>query len=299
MFEEYKDLNLLNFIDKFASDDDCHDYLSRYKWASGFVCSKCQNQTYWNHHASRFKRVCKSCRHVESVTANTLFHKLKFNIRKAFFILFELSSTTKGLSAEMVSRKYAINRKTAQLFCRKVRTAMKSSLAHPLAGSCEVDEAVVGGKQEGKRGRGAINKKKMAVVIQTNGAKGITRAYCQHIRDFSALELQKIFDKHIAKQAQVLTDEWTGYEPIAEKWNITQQKSKPKENFTLMHRFIQQFKAWLRGTHHHVSEKYFQGYLDEYCFRFNRHLYKESIFNKLVGRMMTSPPMYKVNINYL
>jgi hypothetical protein len=106
------------------------------------------------------------------------------------------------------------------------------------------------------------------------------------IKDFSSKELEKILDRHIDKSARIVADKWTGYSPKQEKWQLELKKSRPKENFTLMHRFIQQLKGWLRGIHHHVSEKHLQGYLDEYCFRFNRYLFKEAAFDKLIQRMM-------------
>jgi len=294
MFEEFKGQSLISFIDKFKSDEDCLNYLKYYKWKNGFSCSKCAHNQCWVTESKPFHKTCKSCRHCESVTASTLFHKIKFSIRKAFLIIFDITCSTKGMSAEALAHKYDINRKTALLFTKKIRVAMKSSESFPLEGDCEVDEAVIGGKKEGKRGRGAKGKKKISVVIEKNN-RGITRAYCQKITDFSANELRKIFEKHINKNAQVTTDEWTGYIPIIEDWNITQEKSRPKHNFNLMHRFIQQLKGWLRGIHHHVSERHLQGYLDEYCYRMNRHLFRNSIFDKFIQRMvMHSHVSYKM-----
>lgn len=289
-FEEFKGESLINFMDKFKTDEDCLHYLKHYKWKDGFICSKCGHSHFWTTSNKTFHRTCKACRHCESVTSNTFFHKLKFSIRKAFYMAFDITCSTKGMSAEALARKYEVNRKTALLFTKKMRTVMKSSESFPLTGSCEVDEAVIGGKKEGKRGRGAIGKKKISVVIEKNN-KGITRAYCEKIKDFSSTELSKIFTRHISKGAQVTTDEWTGYLPIMKDWNITQQKSKPAQNFTLMHRFIQQLKAWLRGIHHHVSEKHLQGYLDEFCYRFNRHCFRDSIFDGFIQRTMKHKPI--------
>jgi len=79
---------------------------------------------------------------------------------------------------------------------------------------------------------------------------------------------------------------------------VTESKSKPGINFNLMHRFIQQLKGWLRGIHHHASAKYLQGYLDEYCFRFNRHGNKEIIFDKLVSRMVCQSPVNLKKLEY-
>ena len=62
----------------------------------------------------------------------SLFHRLKFGLRKAFFICFEMTTTTKGLSASQVARRYEISRQTAHYFMQKVREAMKSSESHKM-----------------------------------------------------------------------------------------------------------------------------------------------------------------------
>ena len=43
---------------------------------------------------------------------------------------------------------------------------MSSDGTHPLEGICEVDEILTGGKQEGKRGRGAKGKKKASILTE-------------------------------------------------------------------------------------------------------------------------------------
>lgn len=296
MIEQFKGASLIDFINKFPNEEKCKYYLAEIKWQNGFVCSKCNHNTFWEKKDDPFHKVCKSCRHIESVTSNTLFHKVKFDLRKAFFIIFEMSTTSKSCSALAMAKKYDINRKTAWLFMHKVRKAMASSGQHPLTGSSEVDETLFGGKASGKRGRGAIKKKKATIVIEKAQPGGISRAYARSITNFSSQELRKIFELHIQKGiTNVATDKWKGYLPLAEEWNITQSKSKPGQNFNLMHRFIQQLKSWLRGIHHHASGRYLQAYLDEYCYRFNRHKAKESIFNNLLDRMIKHQPVkYKL-----
>ena len=82
----FKGQNLLEFSDGFKTDLDCKEYLSVIKWKDSFKCVKC------NHRAAQvrkdFSRTCNICGHTESATANTLFHKVKFGVRKAFFICF-------------------------------------------------------------------------------------------------------------------------------------------------------------------------------------------------------------------
>jgi len=297
MFSEFKDTSLLKFVDYFNSDETCLAYLKKYKHAGEYQCHRCGHPHFWE--GKKSSRVCKSCRYSESITANTLFHKLKFSLRKAFHMLFEMSTTTKSVSSIIMAQKYEITQKTAWLFMSKVRKAMASSTHHPLTGVCEVDESMMGGKRSGKVGRGASNKKKVVIAIEKQGEIGVKRMYAMQISAFSTQELSKIFTKHLSDKATINTDLWRGYLPLKKKYTLVQQKSKPTENFQLMHRCIQQLKGWIRGVHHSVSSTHLQGYLDEYCFRFNRHLFKNSIFDLLVQRMIAHPPVTKANLNSL
>lgn len=291
MIEQFKGTNLIDFMDRFSNDEKCKKYLADIKWADGFMCDKCRHTHFWMKKTDPFVRVCKSCRHINSATANTLFHKVKFGLRKAFLILFEMSTTTKGCSSPVMARKYGINQKSAWLFMSKVRNAMASSGQYPLTGSCEVDEILIGGKREGKPGRGAAGKKKASIVVEKDAKGNIKRAYGLRIANFSTQELRKIFDQHIDIDAQVETDLWRSYTSLAKSWKISQSKSNPPENFQTIHRLIQQLKSWIRGIYHKVSDAHLQGYLDEFCFRINRCLHKETNFHTLLKRMMANQPM--------
>lgn len=294
--EQFKGTNLIEFMDRFSTEEKCKNYLLEIKWKDGFVCDKCGHESYWTKKDNPYVRVCKGCRHISSVTSNTLFHKLKFPLRKAFMILFEMSTTTKGCSSPVMARKLGINQKTAWLFMSKVRQAMKSSGNYPLEGRCEVDEILIGGQVPGKRGRGSGGKKKASILIEKDNKGGIKRAYGLKIDNFSSEELRKIFDQHVSKKAKAETDLWRGYSPLKTEWDISQSKSNPKENFQTIHRFIQQLKSWLRGIFHQVKSRYLQGYLDEFCYRINRHLFRDQLFDNLINRMMRHEPVNKYQL---
>ena len=132
--------NLLEFAERFKTDENCKEYLAKIKWEESYFCARCSNKTYQIR--TDHSRTCNKCSHTESSTANTLFHKVKFGVRKAFFICFEMSTTTKSLSASYMGVRYGVTEKTARLFMHKVRQAMKSSENNPMEGNVEVDEFV-------------------------------------------------------------------------------------------------------------------------------------------------------------
>jgi len=146
--EIFKGQNLLEFSDRFKTDSSCKEYLALLKWKEGFKCIKC------NHPASQFRkdfsRICNVCSHIEPATSNTLFHKVKFGVRKAFFICFEKATGTKSLSAGYMGVRYGVTEKTARLFMLKIREAMSSCGNDPMDGNVHVDEFVLGGREQGK-----------------------------------------------------------------------------------------------------------------------------------------------------
>ena len=58
------------------------------------------------------------------------------------------------------------------------------------------------------------------------------------IEDFSARSLRYIFINNISREAEVTTDKWKGYRPIAKAYNITQMKSANGLNFKALHTMI-------------------------------------------------------------
>jgi hypothetical protein len=291
----FKGQNLLEFSDRFKTDENCKEYLSTLKWEDGYKCVKC------NHSASQirkdFSRICNVCSHIESATANTLFHKVKFGVRKAFFICFEMATSTKSLSASYMGVRYGVTEKTARLFMHKIREAMSSSGHNPMDGIVHVDEFVLGGREQGKVGRSYESKKKKAVTaIQLTDDGKVKRMYSMRIEDFSARSLQYIFINFISKEANVTTDKWRGYRPIKKAYNITQIESNNGLNFKALHTMIHQIKSWIRTTYSWVSDFNINRYFNEFSFRINRSQTKATIFNNLIVKMVKGDKIYQTEI---
>ena len=278
MEQRFKSLSLFEFQERFSSAEDCILYLVDLKWGKGFRCKKCGHRHSCSGKAAH-SRQCTSCRYVESPTAQTLLHQVKFDLLKAFYIVYFVSTNKKGITSTELSRKLNLRQKTCWSFKRKVMKAMKSSGNHPITGKAEVDETVFGGQETGVKGRNNNNKKLVVIGIEKK-KKGISRMYAR-----------------VIEKADVTTDKWTGYKPLKKNFeNLTQIYSGKKGgNFPDLHRAIMNMKAWLRGVHHHVND--LQDYLDEYCYRFNRSFMKENIFDNLLIRMVNSSPCLVKNIS--
>lgn len=292
MEQKFKSLTIFEFQERFSDEKSCMNYLTELKWANSFECPKCGNNKYCSGHKDHIRQ-CSKCNYLVSPTSGTLFHKVKFPLLKAFYIVYYMSTSSKGIASTELSRKLGLRQKTCWLFKLKVMQAMKSSGNYKIEGKVEVDETVVGGQEEGVVGR-KNEKKKIIVFAAERKGKGISRLYGKVIPNSSAKELGAFMKTCITPEASIRTDEWTGYRPLKKEFvNLEQVPSGNKgENFPDLHRVIMGFKGWLRGIHHHTE--YLQAYVDEYTYRFNRNFMKEKIFDNLMRRMVNgSPCTYK------
>ena len=153
-------------------------------------------------------RPCFSYMYDESVTANTLFHKCKLNLLKAFEIAFRVSVRKKGMSSCELSKEVGCNQKSAWLFKGKLQEAMKSSELYPLSGNVDVDEFAIGGHDELCQGRSKGDKKIIVVGIERvrnkKNNETIGRAYCKAIENYSSEEISALFHSHIGEDAVVI-----------------------------------------------------------------------------------------------
>lgn len=293
--EQFVGQNILNFIKELPDDDACKAYLAKIKWQDGFTCMKCGHSK--GCEKSGYKYQCYGCQHVESSTANTLFHKVKFGLQKAFCVVFEMSTSSKSVSSIQMGKRFDIRQGTAWYFMQKVRKAMKSSQDYPLSDLVHVDEFTVGGKELGKQGRSYGSKKKKAVIaVGLSKKHQVKRVYVKSIDDYSSKSLTPIFEEHISTTAQVVTDKWRGYEPLKKQYTIEQKYSDNGKNFKELHIIIMQLKSWLRAIPTHVTKWHIQAYFDEFCFRINRSQFKQSIFHKAIERMVIAKPIYQKEI---
>lgn len=280
--------NIIEFSKQFSNPEACYKYLDNCKWAEGYTCCKCANNNYSIGHKP-YNRPCTRCKYDESPTARTLFHKLKFAIEKAFFIVFLVATGKKGNSSYELSRRLSLRQKTCYNFKRKVIKGMQEDSAALLRGQVEVDAFQVGGPEAGKYGRSKGKKTEVVLAIKTS-AYGITRAYGQVINGSGSKELGAFFERYIAPDAGIKTDGWRGYRPLKGIYPFLRQYASNKgKSLKLVHRYIMMFKCWLRGIHHRV--KHLQVYLDEYNYRFNNLKEYKDIFADLLGRMVKGEPV--------
>lgn len=125
LFNKY--LTYDEFRSVFPDHLTCYRYLEKSKWGHGFSCKKCGNEKYSSSHKS-FSRRCSKCGYLESITAYTIFHGIKFPIEKAFYITFRVTRGRKDYTLDELAETLDMRKNTVWKFKNKIEQTLES---HP------------------------------------------------------------------------------------------------------------------------------------------------------------------------
>jgi hypothetical protein len=104
----------------FNSEDACYNLLEDLKWQKGFECLKCGNEKYSKGKGERARR-CTKCGTNESITSNTIFHRLHFSILKGFYLLFLVNKHGDTLVSKDLSEIVDLRLATCWKFSKKIK----------------------------------------------------------------------------------------------------------------------------------------------------------------------------------
>ncbi len=147
------DVNLVDLIEKYGSEEKCRAYLEELRWPNGPVCPRCESESV-SRIVERHQFDCNSCRYQFSVTAGTLFHDSHLPLWKWFLGIYLIAESKKGISAKQLQRMLKVSYKTAWYMGHRIREAMGDDDQPLLRGIIEADETFLGGKYR-KRFRSA------------------------------------------------------------------------------------------------------------------------------------------------
>jgi transposase-like protein len=282
----------------FGSEEGCRDYLFRLRWPNGFQCPRCQHPRAWPTGTERFQ--CAACHYQVSVTAGTIFQDTHKPLTLWFRAMWWITSQKTGVSALGLQRVLGLGSyKTAWTWLHKLRRAMVRPGRDRLTGRIEVDDTYVGGPEEGRRGRGTLEKAILVVAAQEDG-RGIGRIRMRRVKDCSAESLHGFVQEAVEPGSVVHTDGWQGYGGLKQKGyrhevtEIVHSGKTGSELLPRVHRVVSLLKRWMGGTHQGaVSHDHLDYYLDEFTFRFNRRKssHRGKLFYRLVQQAANVAPV--------
>ncbi|HVT64378.1 MAG TPA: IS1595 family transposase [Mycobacteriales bacterium] len=280
--------SLMEFMSDFPDDDACLEWLwsTRYANEDGTAyCPKCSANRTFTKYATKQQRqswTCSGCGHHVHPTAGTIFHKSSTSLHLWFYAMYLMTSTRCGISAKQLERELGVTYKTAWRMFHLIRNELMYQDDEPLSGAVEMDEMYFAGKTKRagevtKRRPGKPVPKRSSAPVFGMVERGGGRVRAVHVEDTKTVTLLPHVMKYVVPESVVYTDEYSSY------------KSLPKHGYdhrTISHKdsvyvsgdvhtqtiegFWSLVRRGIAGTHHMVSAKHLQGYLNEYVFRYNR-----------------------------
>jgi transposase-like protein len=284
---------------RFADETHCHQALVKLRWPEGFCCPRCHHPKGWLLH-SRPVYECAHCHHQTSLTAGTLFHHTKLPLVKWFWALYGVSADKGSISALRLTKLIGVSWVTAHRMLRKLRRAMGDrNQRYQLEGVIEFDDAFIGGKRAGKRGRGAAGKTVILVACEHNDGKPGFVAM-QAVKQVTQENVRAFAQQTLSPGQTLHTDALNALRVLAEEHHHIAKVTPPEmasEWLPWVHVVISNLKSYLLGTYHGISSRYVQEYLDEFCYRLNRRFWEEQIPMRLLTLCATHEPVFLKPVN--
>ena len=290
--------DLTEFEARFATEEACRQYLFRLRWPDGFRGPRCGGEKYGPRRGVLLK--CAACGHQASVTAGTIFPDTRSPLRWWFRAMGWVAAQKNGARALGLQRVLGLRSyEKAWTWLHKLRRAMVRPGGDRLAGTVEVDETYLGGREEGVRGRGTEKKALIGVAAQEDG-RSIGRIRRRRIPDASAGSLIPFIENSVEPGSVIHTDGGLGYEPWEKKGYqpmvtvLRGPEESPSELMPRVHLVVSLLKRWLVGTPPGaVSHKHLDDYRDEFTFRFNRRRSRSrgKLFFRLVQHAVNIEPV--------
>ncbi len=300
-------MNIREAYEKFASDEQCLQYIQQMRWPDGIVrCPECGEKNVKrverkseSKNRRKWFYLCleKTCHNQFSPTSGTLFSDTHLPLIVWFQAITLMLNAKKGLSAKQLQRDLGIGGyKTAWYLNHRIREAMAQGDIPKLGGIVEIDETYVGGKVSGK-GQSYARKQKQVVMgaIQRGGQLRL-----QHVTGATVGTFREFITENVSDDAErVMTDQHRAYPAaLAPKFSarhetvnhIIGEYVRGNATTNSIESAFSLFKRGIVGNFHKVSIKHLQRYLNEFSYRFNRRE-DDSAFMETVRRLAGFKPL--------
>lgn len=300
--------SLVEFMRTFPDDAACLEYLwkSRYAPDGGHaVCPKCGVERRFKKYAMSNRRTswtCTGCSWHVHPTAGTIFHKSSTSLHLWFYAMYLMVSTRCGISAKQLERELGVTYKTAWRMFHLIRNQLMEQDDEPLNGDIEMDEMFVGGKPRASdRAKWAESANAMSAARKWSDANktpvfgmvergGKVAAYV--VPSIKAPTLEAHVHARVLDATMIYTDEAASYVGITRRAGYQHSRIhhqagvyvKGDVHTQTIEGFWSLVKRGIGGTHHAVSAKFLQGYLNEYAWRYNHREDERAMFETLLDR---------------
>jgi len=302
-------VNFRQFGQLFPTEQAVIDHYLTVRYEGVITCPHCGKAERIYRYTTRNKVFqCYNCKNSFSPFRDTVFWKSHIPIREWFFVIMLFLNDRSGVSAKNIEREIGVSYPTALRMLHQIRIAMSNEETDRVfKGIVEVDETYVGGKprkfnnKEGKpipqkyknkRGRGT-KKTPLVGVKERETGKVYVKVMLPNKegKKLTGKQLIEVVNATVIEGATVMTDEFKGYNIVKKEGYVHYKVNHKLGQFSAgdgihtngIENFWSIFKMGWYGTYRHMSIKYLQRYVNEFCFRQNTRLHPKA-FNVLLSR---------------
>ncbi len=286
-----------NFNLDFPNDDACLEWLKSSQYPDGVLCSKCNRVTKHHRVRGRSSYACDRCGNHIYPMAGTIFEKSTTSLKHWFYAIYLMSATRCGISAKQLERELGVTYKTAWRMAREIRHKLMTQTDKPIGNPAEVemDETYMGGKaknmHKAKRerlgGRGTAGKVAVFGAVERKG-----QLIAVTVPNVDRVTLLPRIKKYVLPASIIYTDEMSAYNPLIQNGYNHHRVNHSERVYVsgnvhtnTIEGFWSLLKRGIGGVYHSVSEKYLQGYINEYGFRFNHRKDEKPMFLTVLGKI--------------
>ncbi len=277
----------------FQDPEKAREFMEAKRWPDGPVCPHCgvigesyrleaDPEAKTKTHARKGLWKCGACREQFSVTVGTIMEDSHIPLNKWLFAFHLLCASKKGMSAHQLHRMLGVTYKSAWFMAHRIRYAMSQEpLSSKLAGTVEIDETYVGGREKGRRGLPGPDSKKAPVVSMVERSlvgKGRIRSVV--MERVTADNLRTVLRGNIEERSTLNTDESSMYQGIGRWFGKHQTVNHRREEYVKIKNgavvttntvegYFGNLKRGINGVYHHVGKHHLHRYLSEFDFRYN------------------------------
>jgi transposase-like protein len=279
---------IATFRAEFPDDDACLEAVFQNRFGDLTICPKCGVvDTKFYRVKKRQCYACMHCGYQLFPLAGTVFRKTTTSLWSWFYAIYLFSVSKNGVSAKELERALGVTYKTAWRMAHQIRLLMDQG--NDLLGGngelIEADEAYQGGTRRLSVQKNKwTNKEPIFGMVERYG-----RIKAVHVKSTGARVLHPRIQSSIAAGATIYTDDARVYTRLDKLGYTHESVNHSVEEYVrgsihtnTIEGFWSLFKNSIKGTHHVISPKYLQLYIDEFAFKYNyRHA---NIFAELVKR---------------
>jgi len=306
-------MRLIEFKDRFPTEQSCVSEFRRLREKSGIICKRCKGiEHYWLSSKQMYQCKNSTCRFRTSLKSGTVLENSKLPYMFWFITMHLMTSSKNNMSALEIQRQLGLKYYEPVFeMMHKIRLVMgKRDDIYDLVGEVELDEGYfsnsnslernefTGEVAELKRGKGS--QKKTPVLVMHSFVKApLKLEKSKHkintipkfikmkvLENVTSKEITSDAEKSINKNSNIVSDDNKSYNELQNisKTHTSHKASKTEITKILpwVHKAITNSKGIIMNVHKGISDKYMQNYMNEYCFKFNRRQFNLDIFDRLI-----------------